>query len=153
MSTFWLLSVSGFFISCVNVLLFLFCISESLKCNPLFYFQSLLGGEFKEATQPTVPLSNVEGCVVEPILNYAYTNEINITESNVYDILHAADYLQVILRLKYCSFFFLFFSEAYPWSRHLTLNRSFSSQNPWCYTTQPWTPPWRHNFIVLFILK
>lgn len=56
----------------------------------------MFGTEMAEKSQERVTLNGVEPAMINLIVQYAYTSEINITKTNVQSLLSAANLLQVV---------------------------------------------------------
>ncbi|XP_057378242.1 kelch-like protein diablo [Daphnia carinata] len=64
------------------------------------YFRAMFSGtgnglRFLESEQSKITLHDIDSAILEQILNFIYTAEIQITEKNVSDFLVAADFLQI----------------------------------------------------------
>ncbi|KAI9553491.1 hypothetical protein GHT06_021403 [Daphnia sinensis] len=64
------------------------------------YFRAMFSGtgnglKFLESEQSKIVLHDIDSGILEQILNFIYTAEIQITEKNVSDFLVAADFLQI----------------------------------------------------------
>ena len=55
----------------------------------------MFASEMAEKRQERVTLNGVEPAMINLIIQYAYTSEINITKANVQSLLSAANLLQV----------------------------------------------------------
>ena len=60
---------------------------------------------YQESTAKKIILENVSGTSLHSLVNYIYTGEIIISEENVEDILHAADFLQLVSVKDSCAKF------------------------------------------------
>ena len=63
------------------------------------FFEGLFSSEMKEKKQDRIKLEELEESVMEDLLNYLYTGEVNLTEDNARELLQAADFL-LLTRLK-----------------------------------------------------
>lgn len=64
------------------------------------YFDTLFSSKFKDKDDETVKLfgpigQKITSCTFEMILNYCYSSEIDLNRKNVYDVLDAAEFLQM----------------------------------------------------------
>ena len=59
------------------------------------YFRAMFASEMAEKSQERVTLNGVEPVMINLIVQYAYSSEINITKTNVQSLLSAANLLQV----------------------------------------------------------
>jgi len=71
------------------------------------YFSAMFASEMAEKRQDRVTINGVEVGMLQLIVDYAYTAEINITKSNVQSLLSAANLLQVIPVREACCRFML----------------------------------------------
>jgi len=71
------------------------------------YFRAMFASEMAEKRQERVTLNGVEPAMINLIIQYAYTSEINITKANVQSLLSAANLLQVIPVRDACCRFML----------------------------------------------
>jgi hypothetical protein len=86
------------------------------------YFRAMFASEMAEKSQDRVSINGVEPSMLQLIIQYAYTSEINITKSNVQSLLSASNLLQVLHNGILCisspasstSFFFLLLSSFCP---------------------------------------
>lgn len=62
-------------------------------CSP--YFRAMFLTDLEESRKKEIDLEDVDPDVMEKILNYIYTSEIEITEKNVQDIFSVANMLQI----------------------------------------------------------
>lgn len=62
-------------------------------CSP--YFRAMFLTDLEESKKKEIDLEDVDPDVMEKILNYIYTSEIEITEKNVQDIFSVANMLQI----------------------------------------------------------
>jgi len=71
------------------------------------YFRAMFGTEMAEKSRERVTLNGVEPAMINLIVQYAYTSEINVTKTNVQSLLSAANLLQVIPVRDACCRFML----------------------------------------------
>ena len=76
-----------------------------------FYFSTLFESDYKDSFDETIIISGPIGDEISPatfqsVLNFCYTSAIRLTKNNIYDILAAAEFLQID-RLKQESVDFL----------------------------------------------
>ena len=57
----------------------------------------MFGTEMAEKSRERVILNGVEPAMINLIVQYAYTSEINVTKTNVQSLLSAANLLQVVI--------------------------------------------------------
>ncbi|XP_075070218.1 kelch-like protein 40 [Mixophyes fleayi] len=62
-------------------------------CSP--YFRAMFLSDLEESKKKEIDLEDVDPDVMEKILNYIYTSEIEITEQNVQDIFSVANMFQI----------------------------------------------------------
>lgn len=55
-----------------------------------------------ETTDRIVDIHNINGDMMNLILDYIYTNEIKLNESNIYEILSASNQLQILELMLLC---------------------------------------------------
>jgi hypothetical protein len=58
-----------------------------------------------ETTDRIVDIHDINGDIMNLIIDYAYTREIKLNENNVYEILPAANQLQVLGLFSFCEKF------------------------------------------------
>ncbi|KAH8864072.1 Kelch-like protein isoform 3 [Schistosoma japonicum] len=66
------------------------------------YFYAMFTGPMTEARSPCVRFHGVEGSALIQLVNFIYTNEINVTEDNVQTLLPAANLLQLTVVRDIC---------------------------------------------------
>ncbi|NWJ05686.1 KLH23 protein, partial [Crypturellus undulatus] len=69
------------------------------------YFRAMFTADMKEKSKKQVRLPGLSHAVLEALVNYAYTAQIQITERNVQSLLEAADLLQFVAVKKACERF------------------------------------------------
>uniref|UniRef100_A0A8C3RUN8 BTB domain-containing protein n=1 Tax=Chelydra serpentina TaxID=8475 RepID=A0A8C3RUN8_CHESE len=69
------------------------------------YFKAMFTADMKEKSKNQIKLSGVSHTILEALVNYAYTSQIQITERNVQSLLQAADLLQFVSVKKACEQF------------------------------------------------
>ena len=65
-----------------------------LSCHSKF-FEAMFKSKMKERYEPSVKIEGADHTALKTLIDYVYTGSIVITESNVMNLLHAADYLQL----------------------------------------------------------
>lgn len=58
------------------------------------YFAALLGPSYKEGSKSEVTLVDIDGATLNAIVDYCYTEKIEINAGNIYDVVHAASSLE-----------------------------------------------------------
>ncbi|XP_067405377.1 kelch-like protein 23 isoform X3 [Emydura macquarii macquarii] len=69
------------------------------------YFKAMFTADMKEKSKNQINLPGVSHTILEALVNYAYTSQIQITERNVQSLLQAADLLQFVSVKKACEQF------------------------------------------------
>ncbi|XP_065493440.1 kelch-like protein 25 isoform X2 [Caloenas nicobarica] len=69
------------------------------------YFKAMFTADMKEKSKSQVRLPGLSHAVLEALVNYAYTSQIQITKRNVQSLLQAADLLQFVSVKKACEQF------------------------------------------------
>uniref|UniRef100_A0A8C4YBZ4 BTB domain-containing protein n=1 Tax=Gopherus evgoodei TaxID=1825980 RepID=A0A8C4YBZ4_9SAUR len=69
------------------------------------YFKAMFTADMKEKSKNQIKLPEVSHTILESLVNYAYTSQIQITEKNVQSLLQAADLLQFVSVKKACEQF------------------------------------------------
>ncbi|KAL4239391.1 hypothetical protein ACF0H5_000208 [Mactra antiquata] len=75
---------------------------QEFKCHKIVlasfspYFHAMFTGNLAESTQDVVTINDVEGSVMELLINYAYTSDILINRQNVQALLSAANLLEIL---------------------------------------------------------
>ena len=60
------------------------------------YFQAMFSADLKESRQSKVTINGVEPGMMQLLVDYAYTSEINITKANVQSLLSGANLLRIL---------------------------------------------------------
>ena len=60
------------------------------------YFNAMFTGNLAESTQSKVTINDVDGPIMEMLINYAYTSEIQINRQNVQSLLSASNLLEIL---------------------------------------------------------
>ncbi|BFZ07887.1 hypothetical protein BsWGS_10926 [Bradybaena similaris] len=84
--------IDGFVFTCHRVI---------LAANSKF-FRAAFSSGMKEDRERKVILNDISREIFADILNCMYTGKLDITESNVYELWHAADQLQILFLLPVC---------------------------------------------------
>ena len=71
------------------------------------YFSAMFTGGMQEGSQKEIELKDdsLTPAALQIILDFVYKSEINITEENVFEVLGAADHLQMTSVIEMCSEF------------------------------------------------
>ncbi|XP_008176638.1 kelch-like protein 23 isoform X2 [Chrysemys picta bellii] len=69
------------------------------------YFKAMFTADMKEKSKNQIKLPGLSHTILEALVNYAYTSQIQITERNVQSLLQAADLLQFVSVKKACEQF------------------------------------------------
>ncbi|XP_076440331.1 kelch-like ECH-associated protein 1 [Babylonia areolata] len=69
------------------------------------YFRAMFTGGMREEEMSTIPLHGISPCTLAKLMDFAYTAEIHISESNVCHLLPAATMLQMSHVVEACSVF------------------------------------------------
>ncbi|GAB0191570.1 kelch-like protein 23 [Grus japonensis] len=69
------------------------------------YFKAMFTADMKEKSKNQIRLPGLSHAVLEALVNYAYTSQIQITKRNVQSLLQAADLLQFVSVKKACEQF------------------------------------------------
>ncbi|XP_041328714.1 kelch-like protein 23 isoform X2 [Pyrgilauda ruficollis] len=69
------------------------------------YFKAMFTADMKEKSKNQISLPGLSHAVLEALVNYAYTSQIQITKRNVQSLLQAADLLQFVSVKKACEQF------------------------------------------------
>ncbi|XP_063647366.1 kelch-like protein 23 isoform X2 [Pan troglodytes] len=69
------------------------------------YFKAMFTADMKEKFKNKIKLSGIHHDILEGLVNYAYTSQIEITKRNVQSLLEAADLLQFLSVKKACERF------------------------------------------------
>ncbi|NXP27299.1 KLH23 protein, partial [Scytalopus superciliaris] len=69
------------------------------------YFKAMFTADMKEKSKNQISLPGLSHTVLEALVNYAYTSQIQITKRNVQSLLQAADLLQFVSVKKACEQF------------------------------------------------
>lgn len=69
------------------------------------YFQVMFTADMRERSDSVVTLSGVDGAVLGALLDYVYSAQVRVTESNVQSLLEAADLLQFAAVKRACEEF------------------------------------------------
>ncbi|XP_045414682.1 kelch-like protein 23 [Lemur catta] len=69
------------------------------------YFKAMFTADMKEKFKDKIKLSGIHHDILEGLVNYAYTSQIEITKRNVQSLLEAADLLQFLSVKKACEQF------------------------------------------------
>ncbi|NXU47121.1 KLH23 protein, partial [Turnix velox] len=69
------------------------------------YFKAMFTADMKEKWKQNVRLAGLSHAVLEALVNYAYTSQIQITKRNVQSLLQAADLLQFVSVKEACERF------------------------------------------------
>lgn len=83
---------------------------EKTRKNSLFdfseacssFFRALFTNGMNETTDHIVNIHDINGDIMNFIIDYIYTREIKLNENNIYDILAAANQLQVLELFSLC---------------------------------------------------
>ena len=68
------------------------------------YFHAMFTAEMKESNQEVIELKDesISSAVVKIVMDSIYTGELNVNEENVFEVLAAADHLQVTTVVQQC---------------------------------------------------
>lgn len=69
------------------------------------YFKAMFTADMKEKFKNKIKISGIHHDILEGLVNYAYTSQIEITKRNVQSLLEAADLLQFLSVKKACEQF------------------------------------------------
>ncbi|XP_072018923.1 kelch-like protein 20 [Amphiura filiformis] len=69
------------------------------------YFKAMFGGNLSEKSQEVIAIHDVDPAALKAIIKYAYTSEIQVTESNVQSIMSCASMLQMTSIINACAEF------------------------------------------------
>uniref|UniRef100_A0A8C9F0H8 Kelch like family member 23 n=1 Tax=Pavo cristatus TaxID=9049 RepID=A0A8C9F0H8_PAVCR len=69
------------------------------------YFRAMFTADMKEKSKSQIRLPELSHAVLEALVNYAYTSQIQITKRNVQSLLQAADLLQFVSVKRACEQF------------------------------------------------
>ncbi|BFZ07888.1 hypothetical protein BsWGS_10927 [Bradybaena similaris] len=69
------------------------------------FFRAAFSSGMKEDRERKVTLNDISREIFADVLNCMYTGKLNITESNVYELWHAANQLQILFLLPVCEAF------------------------------------------------
>ncbi|XP_059872598.1 kelch-like protein 23 [Delphinus delphis] len=69
------------------------------------YFKAMFTADMKEKFKNKIKISGIQHDILEGLVNYAYTSQIEITKRNVQSLLEAADLLQFLSVKKACEQF------------------------------------------------
>ena len=72
-----------------------------LSCHSVF-FEKMFKCEMKEKYENKVEIESVDGKAVKSLIDYMYNGNIDIDDRNVFELLAAADYLQLMGVKQYC---------------------------------------------------
>ncbi|CAK8684029.1 unnamed protein product [Clavelina lepadiformis] len=86
----------------INVGTHVFSVHKCVICMFSDFFKNMLRTEMKEKQENKVEVPGMSVDTMEIILSFIYTSEITITNYNVYDVLAAADYMQIPSIKDYC---------------------------------------------------
>lgn len=73
------------------------------SCSP--YFRSMFTSEMKESREDIVRLRGFSAVGLQHVLNFIYTSSVNLDVQNMQDILSAANHLQIMSVVEFCSKF------------------------------------------------
>ena len=82
--------------------------SRSFRCHRLMLaasspvLKAMLRSQMSETIKEAMTLDEISGDVIQIILNYMYTGQINIPVSHLFDVLEAANFLQMLELKKIC---------------------------------------------------
>ncbi|CAH8518641.1 unnamed protein product [Dicrocoelium dendriticum] len=71
------------------------------------YFAAMFGNELKEASEMEIWIHDVEPNSLQTLINYIYTGHLNLSETNVEDVLEAACFLQMPEASQACERFLI----------------------------------------------
>lgn len=71
------------------------------------YFRAMFTADMKEKSKNQIRLPELSHAVLEALVNYAYTSQIQITKRNVQSLLQAADLLQFVSVKRACEQFLI----------------------------------------------
>ncbi|XP_053733318.1 kelch-like protein 23 [Synchiropus splendidus] len=77
------------------------------------YFKVMFTADMKERSNTVIQLTGVDGSILEALVNYVYTAQVSITESNVQSLLEAADLLQFANVKQACERFLIRLLDVY----------------------------------------
>ncbi|CAF4315818.1 unnamed protein product [Rotaria sp. Silwood2] len=74
----------------------LFKVHRAILCSCSSFFRALFTNGMNETTDHIVDIHDINGDIMNLIIDYVYTREIKLNENNIYEILPAANQLQVL---------------------------------------------------------
>ena len=66
------------------------------------FFRALFTNGMNETTDHIVDIHNINGDIMNLIIDYIYTRDIKLNETNIYEVLPATNQLQVLELLSQC---------------------------------------------------
>ena len=69
------------------------------------FFRALFGNDMKESRADSIELNEVDGFVMEDLLQFVYTGKVNLNIKNIYKMIAAADFLLLTGLVELCSNF------------------------------------------------
>ena len=82
-----------------------FTVHKCVVAASSVFFQKMFLSKMKETYEAKATVSSVSAEIMENILDFIYTGKLKVTDENVYELLCAADYLQIQNIKNICSFY------------------------------------------------
>ena len=67
------------------------------------YFEAMFNSGMREAQSQMIELSDISHHIMEVLIEFMYTSKVSVTANNVYELLHAADLLQMVKVRDFCT--------------------------------------------------
>ncbi|CAF1030044.1 unnamed protein product [Adineta steineri] len=80
----------------------LFNVHRAILCSCSSFFRALFTNGMNETTDQIVDIHDINGDIMDLIIDYVYTHEIKLNENNIFEILLAANQLQVLELFSLC---------------------------------------------------
>ncbi|CAF1062909.1 unnamed protein product [Rotaria sordida] len=80
----------------------MFKVHRAILCSCSSFFRALFTNGMNETTDHIVDIHDINGDIMNLIIDYIYTREIKLNENNIYDILPATNQLQVLELFSLC---------------------------------------------------
>lgn len=101
----YFLFIELFFVVRIIIEIFIQKVSLSLSSACSSFFRALFTNGMNETNDRIVDIHDIPGQTMNAILDYIYTHEIQLNEENIYQILPAANQLQVLELVSLCEKF------------------------------------------------
>ncbi|CAF3757459.1 unnamed protein product [Rotaria magnacalcarata] len=79
-----------------------FNVHRAILCSCSSFFRALFTNGMNETTDRIVDIHDIKGDIMNLIIDFIYTHEITLNENNIYEILPAANQLQVLELFSLC---------------------------------------------------